>query len=126
MNPLTYLLIGAWIIYILMNKKQQEMSNKQQMQIPNRIKTRYGGVEEIMAAMLNKTEQFENDEIEDLEGEFYEEFEVGFDQFHKIIEHLMPYSFISKSPLSDTIVIGFADHNRGMYLVKEELNTNKK
>ena len=79
-----------------------------------------------MAAMLAKTEEFENDEIEDLEDEFYERFEVGFDQFHKIVEHLLPYSFISKSPLTDTLLIGFADHNRGVYLVKEKFNTNEK
>ena len=89
--------------------------------VPNRIRTHYWGVEELMAKMLNKTEQYENDEIEDLEDEFYQEFEVDSNQFQKIVEHLLPYSFISKSPLSGQVLIGFADHNNDMYIIKEAI-----
>ena len=99
------------------------MSNnkKTKIVVPRRIRTHYWGVEELMAAMLNKTEQYENDEIEDLEDEFYQEFDVDSEQFHKIVEHLLPYSHISKSPLTDKILIGFADHNNNTYIIKEEI-----
>lgn len=91
------------------------------IEIPNRIRVDYWAVQELMAKMLNKTEEFENDEIDDLENEFYEKFEVDEEQFHKIVEHLLPYSFISKSPLTQKLLIGFADHVKGIYIVKEVL-----
>lgn len=99
------------------------MSNNEQKQVtvPNRIRTHHWGVEELMAAMLNKTEQYENDEIEDLEDEFYNEFDVDTEQFHKIVEHLLPYSYITESPLTEKLLIGFADHNKNVFIIKEEL-----
>jgi hypothetical protein len=99
------------------------MSNDKQNKIvvPNRIRTHHWGVEELMAKMLNKTEEYENDEIEDLEDEFYQEFGIDSNQFQKIVEHLLPYSFISKSPLSGQVLIGFADHNNDMYIIKEAI-----
>lgn len=97
------------------------MSKEKKLNIPNRIKTHYWGIEELMAAMLNKTEDYENDEIEDLADEFYEEFEVDTDAFHKIVEHLLPFAHISKSPLSEKILIGFANHTNGTYILKEEI-----
>lgn len=71
--------------------------------------------------MLGKTKQYENDEIEELEDEFYEKFEVDSEVFHKIVEYLLPYSHIAKSPLSEKMLIGFADHVNGVYIIKEEL-----
>lgn len=95
------------------------MSNKNI--IPDRIRVHYWGVQELMATMLGKIEQFENDLIEDLEGEFYDEFEVDADAFHKIVEYLIPYTSLSESPLTGKLLIGFANHNENIYITKQVL-----
>ncbi len=86
-----------------------------------RIRVHHWDVEELMAKMLGKSKEYENDEIEDLESEFYEKFEVDSEAFHKLVEHLMPYTVMSKSDLTETVRIGFVDHAEGVYIIKEDL-----
>lgn len=95
------------------------------MKIPQKIRVNYFDLEVLMAQMLGKAEQFENDDIENLEEEFYEKFDVDSEQFQKIVEHLMPYTVLSKSDLSDEIRIGFVNHNEGVYIVKENIQLEK-
>ena len=91
------------------------------MKIPQRIRVSHWDVEELMARMLGKLTEYENDEIEDLEGEFYEKFDIDSDQFQNVVEHLMPYTVLSKSELSDEIRIGFVDHEQSVYVIKEKV-----
>ena len=74
-----------------------------------------------MARMLGKLTEYENDEIEDLENEFYEKFDIDSDQFQTVVEHLMPYTVLSKSELSEEIRIGFVDHEKSVYVIKENV-----
>lgn len=91
------------------------------MKIPQRIRVSHWDVEELMARMLGKLTEYENDEIEDLENEFYEKFDIDSDQFQTVVEHLMPYTVLSKSELSEEIRIGFVDHEKSVYVIKENV-----
>ncbi len=94
------------------------------MNIKQKYRVNSLDVEMLMASMLGKLEEYEDDEIEmgAIEEEFIEKFEVDQEQFHKIVEHLMPYTVLSKSELSETLRIGFVDHANGVYLAKAEMN----
>ena len=80
-------------------------------------------IQDLMATMLGKYKEYENEEIDDkeLEDQFYEEFDVNFEQFHKLVEHLMPYTVINDSPLTRIKRIGFVNHEDGIYIAKAEL-----
>lgn len=85
-----------------------------------KISVSHWDVEELAAHLLGLEEEFENDEIEDLDDQFYDKFNVSLDDFHGLVEHLMPYTVLSKSEISETLRIGFVDHEKGVYLVKSE------
>lgn len=94
---------------------------KSEIEIPERVRVSPFDIEELMAKMIGKQEEYEKDEIENLEGEFYEKFDIDSEQFHYLIEHLLPYSVLSRSELSDKLRIGFVDHSQGYYIVKGEI-----
>lgn len=96
-------------------------NNKKILEIPKTIRVSHIDIEELMAKMLDKSEEYENDEIEDLEGEFFDEFDVDSEQFTKIVEHLLPYSHLTKSALSESFIVGFADHSENVFIVKSHL-----
>ena len=108
------------LIKVTWTKSTIHLINKK-MKIPQRITVSHWDVEELMARMLGKLDEYENDEIEDLEDEFLEKFEIDSDQFKKVVEHLMPYTVLSKSELSDDIRIGFVDHEKSVYVIKENV-----
>lgn len=88
-----------------------------------KIKVDYFDAQELAASILDKTKEWENEDIVDseLEDLLYEEFNIDFESFHKLLEHLMPYSVVSKSELTDTLRVGFVDHLKGYYIVKTEI-----
>lgn len=89
-----------------------------------KIAVSYWDVEELASKLLGLEEEFENEEIEDLDDRFYDKFNVSLEDFHGLVEHLMPYTVLSKSELSETLRIGFVDHEEGIYVVKSEYKTD--
>ena len=94
---------------------------KSDLKIPSNLRVSYFEIGELMAKMIGKQEEYENDEIDDLEEEFYSKFDIDSSQFHYLIEHLMPYTVLSRSELNDNLRIGFVDHENGVYLVKSDI-----
>jgi adenosine deaminase len=83
----------------------------------------YFDTQDLMATMLGKYKEYDNGEIEDreLENQFYEEFDVNFEQFHKLVEHLVPHTVITDSPLTRIKRVGFVNHEAELYIVKVDL-----
>lgn len=52
----------------------------------------------------------------------YDKYGVDEEQFERIARGLMPFAHIAKSPLTETIFMGFANHKKGLWLVKQEVN----
>jgi hypothetical protein len=78
----------------------------------------------LAAKILDKENEYENEEItdRDLEKMLYDEFEIDFYNFHKLIEHIMPYTCIDKSPLTDEYRIGLVDHSNNCFIVVAHLD----
>jgi hypothetical protein len=92
-----------------------------------KFKVHHFDTQDLMATMLGKYKEYQNDEIDDaeLENQFYEEFDVNFEQFHKLIEHLVPYTMPTDSPLTRIKRLGFVNHEEGLYIVKVDLPNNQ-
>lgn len=73
-------------------------------------------VEELAAYLCDKKEEYENDELEDLENIFYEKFDLGIIEFTKILEYLLPTIQMDRSELTGEVRAGFADDM--CYIVK--------
>lgn len=96
---------------------------KKTIEIPKRINVNWHDVEELAAKILDVHEQWENDEIDrsELEEKFFEKFDCSLESFEEIVPHLMQFTVLSKSDLSDNFRIGFVDHVNGAYIIKHDL-----
>ena len=79
----------------------------------------YYEVEELAAALLGKTEEYEDDNLPDLHDEFYDKFDCSMDDFHRLVELLTPMIESDESALSGHRRKGFAQN--GCYIVKIEV-----
>jgi hypothetical protein len=93
------------------------------LNLPKRISCSTFNTLELAAKILDKENEYENGEItdSDLEQMLYDEFEIDFENFHKLIEHILPYTCVDKSPLTGKFRIGLADHGTNCFIVVNNL-----
>lgn len=58
---------------------------------------------------------------EKVDDMLYEKYGIEPDRFQELITDLMPYALKSKSALTDDVYIGFADHEKSMWLFKKKV-----
>ena len=56
------------------------------------------------------------DDEADIDQYLFDKYEIGFDQFSKVVEDLLPLVTVSKSALTDTVYKGFGKD--GLFLLK--------
>jgi hypothetical protein len=78
-------------------------------------------VAELAAHITETTEQFENDDIDSVEEKVMELFDCDLNGFGEIVSRLLPMVTLSKSELTGTLIQGFADRKKGMFILKREL-----
>lgn len=76
----------------------------------------YWDVEELAAYIAGLGDEYSDDELRE---KFYDKFEVEFEAFHKIVEHLLPMVTVGQT-LSGKIHRGFSTN--GCFLLKEEVS----
>lgn len=78
------------------------------------------GIQELACAMLgiDYDDAINEGEI-DIDGKFYDEFEVDIDQFQKIVEHLITIADCGRSPLTETLYQGFSKPVDGVENARE-------
>lgn len=76
----------------------------------------YWEVEELAAAMLNRSREYENGDIDWIEDAFYEKFNVDLVDLEKIVRKLIPMIVTDISPITNEPRRGFA--NGLTYIVK--------
>lgn len=81
----------------------------------------YFGTEELAAHICGVYEEYENSDLDSsvIEEALYDKFNIGFEEFHKIVEHLTPLIRTSKSELTGNNYRGFVVD--GCYIVKERV-----
>lgn len=77
----------------------------------------YFDIEELLSAMYGITDEQRNDDF-DFDGLCYEKFEIGFEEFMKIISALLPLTPIVESALTGQKYHAFIKD--GLALVKRE------
>jgi hypothetical protein len=89
------------------------------LNLPKRISCSTFDTLELAAKIFDKEKEYENEDItdRDIEKMLYDEFEIDFNNFHKLIEHILPYSCVDKSPLKDEYRIGLVDHSNRCFIV---------
>lgn len=92
--------------------------------LPKRITCDTFSTFELAAKILDKENEYENDEIteKEIEQMLYDEFEIDFDNFHKLIEHILPYTWVEKSHVTERYRIGLADHSNNCFIVVAHLD----
>lgn len=80
----------------------------------------YWEIEELAAAMLNKTAEYENDNLPDLEELFYNKFECDTQGLYKIVEKLLPMIDAGRG-IGGTMSKGFAQD--GCFIIKTEVKS---
>lgn len=95
--------------------------------LPKRITCDTFSTFELAAKILDKENEYENDEIteKEIEQMLYDEFKIDFDNFHKLIEHILPYTCVDKSPLTDEYRIGLVDHLTQCFILTNDLPLEK-
>lgn len=78
----------------------------------------YWEIEELAAAMLGKTEEYENESLENLDELFYDAFDIDTSQLHKLVEHLLPMIDAGQS-ITGCMHKGFAQD--GCFIVKVDV-----
>jgi hypothetical protein len=79
----------------------------------------YWEVEELAAALLGKTEEYENEELEeDIDSLFYDKFDIQLESLYNLLEKLVPMIESDVSGLTGTRRKGFGQN--GCYILKEE------
>lgn len=80
-------------------------------------------LEEVMVYLVEKRDEYENDNNFDIHQEFYEKFEVTSEQFEKLLSLLIPMIDIGVSPLSNKRYLMLADKENDTALLKVALET---
>ena len=93
------------------------------LNLPKRISCSTFNTLELAAKIFDKEKEYENEDItdRDIEKMLYDEFEIDFENFHKLIEHILPYTCVDKSPLTGKFRIGLADHGTNCFIVVNNL-----
>lgn len=94
------------------------------MKIP-KLNTRRIDVDELAMLVLGLNPNDDASHDADLDDLLNDKFEVGFEQFEQIVAALMPYTVLTKSPLSENLRIGFVNHEENTYIVKVEFETQE-
>lgn len=79
------------------------------------MKAHYFDVEDLAAKILGFGDSYESGQIE--QG-LYDKFEISTEQFHKVVEALLPYTIPAKTALTGSVCHGFVDD--GCFIVKGE------
>ena len=72
--------------------------------------------EEFAGILCGLPEGADSDAVEQA---LFEKFEISSENFHKLMQHLVPYCMVAKSPVTDTVYQGFA--HDGMWHLKQPL-----
>ena len=75
--------------------------------------------EELVAYVLNVDCDENWDDLEDM---LFDEYNIGFEEFQKLLNKLLPMCMQAESPLTGKMFCGFADKSKGMWLLKVEVN----
>ena len=75
---------------------------------------------EALAAYILNADCDEN--WDDLEDMLFDEDNIGFEEFQKLLNRLLPMCMQAESPLTGKMFCGFADKSKGMWLLKVEVN----
>ena len=78
-------------------------------------------VAELASHITGTTHQFENDDIDAVEEKVIEMFDCDLNGFGEIVSRLLPMVTVSRSPLSESIIQGFADRKNKVFILKREL-----
>ena len=94
------------------------------LNLPKRISCSTFNTLELAAKIFDKEKEYENEDItdRDIEKMLYDEFEIDFDNFHKLIEHILPYTWVEKSHVTERYRIGLADHSNNCFIVVAHLD----
>lgn len=87
----------------------------------------YWDVEELAALILNKSDEFENEEIDssELDELIYEKFDCTMESFHMIVENLLPLTNVASSPITNEVYRGFSidlGGGHGRWIIKEKIS----
>lgn len=75
----------------------------------------YIDTEELAAYLLGLDDDYDTETIDEA---LTEKYEISFDQFHKIVELLIPLCEVAKSPITGVVFRGFADRKEGFWLTR--------
>jgi hypothetical protein len=111
-----------------MSKKEQKAEKTTKAAIDGKpmlsavpVRLHYWDTEELAAYLCGLDYEDDNIESDDIENALYEKFEISFDSFHKLCEHLLPMVDVGVSPLTKERYKGFSriDKNgHGFWLLK--------
>ena len=79
------------------------------------MKISYFDIEELVRGMDGL------DDDADIDQHLFDKYEIGFDQFSKVVEDLLPLVVVGQSPLTNTVYKGFG--RDGLFFLKTEANS---